>query len=105
MKKQNRKYLLIWLALLWFLPACVTPKSYVKFAVKSGLHAAHDAGIFNRREFEIKTKFTGDTIFYYKGINKYLIEKNDSTYRIIIEPDFQNIEDTLIQFIDKVIRK
>jgi hypothetical protein len=90
-----------------FLGSCTTPKSYTfaKYAVKTGLNIAEDAGVFRERVFNLPTNFKGDTLIFYAGINKYLITKKDSAYVFTFTPSRQNIEDTTLIFLQKQLKK
>ena len=90
--------------LVTFLVGCTTPKSYnfAKYAVKTGLNIAEEAGAFKQRVFVLPTKFAGDTIVYYEGINKYLLVKKDTSYIFTFTPSRQNIEDTTLQYLNRL---
>lgn len=86
---------------------CSTPRSYqfAKYAVHTGLDIAEEAGTFKQRSFVLPTKWQGDTLIFYKGINTYLLLKKDSTYILTFTPNRQNIQDTCLHFLRKKLQK
>jgi hypothetical protein len=99
-KLENSTKLLI---VLLFLASCTTPRSYqfAKYALKTGLDIAEEAGTFKERVFVLPTQYKGDTLIFYEGINKYLLVKKDSTYILTFTPNRKNVQDTCLHFLRK----
>ena len=101
-KKDSIKVFVLALFACFMLSSCGS-KSYrfAKFAVTTGFDIADEAGAFRKREYTINRKFTGDTLFFYEGINSYLILKKDTLYEISIVPSKSNLLDTTLHYIRK----
>lgn len=106
LEKHNKLTLAFLLSCL-LLVSCTTPKSYnyAKYALRTGLDIAEDAGAFKQRNFVFPAKWQGDTIVYYEGINKYLFVKQDSTYKFTLTPSRQNLQDTCLHYLQKRLPK
>lgn len=89
--------------MLFAFNSCNKPEShtFAKYAVSTGITIAEDAGVFKNRKFVIKQHFTGDTVFYYKGINTYFLQKTDTAYILHFFPNVKNIKDTINHFLTK----
>lgn len=95
------------LFLLCFLFSCTTPRSYqfAKYALRTGLDIAEEAGTFKERTFILPTKWKGDTLVFYSGINKYLLTKKDSALVFTLTPNRKNLQDTCLYFLQKKLPK
>jgi hypothetical protein len=95
-----KKFLFLFLFLV--VSSC-TEKSYTfaKYAVNTGFDIAEEAGAFKERKIVIKQNFKGDTLFFYSGINKYLIIKSDTAYTVVFTPSRKNLQDTALHFIKR----
>ena len=104
LNKMKLKMLLILAVLL--VSGC-SPKSYrlAEYAVKTGLDIAEDAGAFKPREWRFNQQFKGDTLFFYEGINQYLLLKQDTSYIIQLKPNRDNLQDTVLYYLKKRIEK
>lgn len=93
---------LIPIFVLFGLQSC-TDKNYkfAKYAVEIGFDLAEDAGAFDERKIYIQQPFKGDTIFFYNGVNKYFIQKVDSTYIVTFTPSRRNLQDTTLFYLKK----
>lgn len=105
-KDNNMKNLIILLITVpLLLPSCTTASNFTRFAVRTGFNILEESGQFEPKEYSIKKKFTGDTLFYYDGINQYLLTKEDSTFKILIVPNRKNLEDTIRHYLKKLSKK
>ena len=101
-KKDSIKVFVLAICACFIFASCGS-KSYrfAKFAVTTGFDIADEAGAFRPRQYIINNKFSGDTVFFYEGINSYLILKKDSVFQISIVPSKRNLLDTTLHYIRK----
>lgn len=77
---------------------------FTKKAVHIGMNCAEDVGAFDVRTIRVNTHFEGDTIFYYDGINRYLLRKDGSFIDFIIYPNRVHLEDTIDFYLHKLVK-